>query len=128
MGHIEAHGGRFVTVIPHGRREDTWFRDWARTHAPAWAEAHRCPGARHDDHDKVWRTFQAPAPSADGYRVIWVHSSGKAARDAATRAARIEAGLLSVALFDDGGVVFGDDGRGVETPRRCFSAGRRSLA
>lgn len=25
MGHIAEHGGRFVTVIPHGRREDTWF-------------------------------------------------------------------------------------------------------
>ncbi|WP_448072409.1 IS1634 family transposase [Georgenia yuyongxinii] len=30
MGHIHAHGGRFVTVVPHGRREDTWFRDWAQ--------------------------------------------------------------------------------------------------
>lgn len=96
MGHIDAQGGRFVTVIPHGRREDTWFREWAQTHAPAWAEAHRCPGARQEDPDKVWRTFEAPAPSTDGHRVIWVHSSGKAARDAATRAARIEAGLAAI--------------------------------
>ena len=96
MGHIARHGGRFVTVIPHGRREDTWFRDWAQTHAPGWQEAHRCPGARSDDPDKVWRTFEAPVPSADGYRVIWVHSSTKAARDAATRAARIETGLAAV--------------------------------
>ena len=27
MGHIAGHGGRFVTVVPHGRREDSWFRD-----------------------------------------------------------------------------------------------------
>src|SRR5664280_2804537 len=26
MGHIAGRGGRFVTVVPHGRREDTWFR------------------------------------------------------------------------------------------------------
>jgi transposase len=96
MSHIAGQGGRFVTVIPHGRREDTWFRDWAQTHAPAWEEAHRCPGARREDPDKVWRTFQAPVPSAEGYRVIWVHSSTKAARDAATRAARIEAGLAAI--------------------------------
>lgn len=96
MGHIDAHGGRFVTVVPHGRREDTWFRDWAQTHAPTWAEAHRCPGARQDDPDKVWRTFEAPAPSANGYRVIWIHSSTKAARDAAARAARVEAGLAAI--------------------------------
>ena len=27
MGHIARHGGRFVTVMPHGRRADTWC--WA---------------------------------------------------------------------------------------------------
>ena len=96
MGHIACQGGRFVTVIPHGRREDTWFRHWAQTHAPAWVEAHRSPGARQGDPDRVWRTFPAPAPSIDGYRVIWVHSSPKAARDAAGRAARIEAGLAAI--------------------------------
>jgi len=96
MGHIHSQGGRFVTIVPHGRREDTWFRDWAQTHAPTWTEARRAPGARTADPDRVWRTFQAPAPSVDGYRVIWVHSSSKAARDASTRAARIEAGLTAI--------------------------------
>ncbi|HXZ69338.1 MAG TPA: IS1634 family transposase, partial [Streptosporangiaceae bacterium] len=96
MGHIDTHSGRFVTVIPHGRREDTWFRDWAQTHAPAWVEAHRSPGARQGDPDRVWRTYPAPMPSTDGYRVIWVHSSAKAARDAASRAARVEAGLAAI--------------------------------
>jgi len=95
MSHIASHGGRFVTVVPHGRREDTWFRDWAQTHAPDWAEAHRRPGARLGDPNRIWRTFEPPAPSVDGHQVIWVHSSTKAARDAATRAARIEAGLAA---------------------------------
>jgi hypothetical protein len=96
MSHIASHGGRFVTVVPHGRREDTWFRDWAQTHAPTWQEARRAPGSRLGDPDRVWRTFEAPAPSVDGYRVIWVHSSTKAARDAGARAARIEAGLAAI--------------------------------
>jgi len=96
MGHIAARGGRFVTVVPHGRREDTWFRDWAQTHAPAWLEADRRAGARPGDADEVWRVFEAPAPSLDGYRVIRVHSSSKAARDASARAARIEAGLAAI--------------------------------
>jgi transposase len=96
MGHIAAHGGRFVTIVPHGRREDTWFRNWAQTHAPAWTQARRSPGARTGDPDRIWRTFQAPTPSIDGYRMIWVHSSSKAARDAHARAARIEAGLAAV--------------------------------
>jgi transposase len=96
MRHIASRGGRFVTIVPHARTEDTWFRNWAQTHAPDWTEARRAPGARAGDPDRIWRTFQAPAPSADGYRVIWVHSSGKAARDAAARAARIEAGLAAI--------------------------------
>ncbi len=96
MRHIHGHHGRFVTIVPHGRTEDTWFRNWAQTHAPDWTEARRAPGPRQADPDRIWRTFQAPAPSVDGYRVIWVHSSGKAARDAATRAARIEAGLAAI--------------------------------
>lgn len=96
MGHINAHHGRFVTVVPHGRREDTWFRDWAQTHAPAWTEAERRPGARDGEPGQIWRTFEAPVPSVDGYRVIWVHSTGKSARDAAARAARIQAGLSAI--------------------------------
>src|SRR5680860_1230136 len=96
MGHIASHGGRFVTIVPHGRREDTWFRDWAQTHAPTWQEARRATGARLADPDRVWRTFEAPAPSVDGYRVVWVHASTKAACDAAARAGRIEAGLAAI--------------------------------
>ena len=96
MGHIATHGGRFVTVVPHGRREDAWFRDWAQTHAPAWTAVDRRPGARLGDPDEVWRTFVAPVPSTEGYRVIWVHSSAKAARDASARAARIAAGLATI--------------------------------
>lgn len=96
MGHIAARGGRFVTVVPHGRKEDTWFREWAQTHAPAWVEADRRKGPRLGDPDEIWRTFEAPCPSVDGYRVIWAHSSAKAARDASSRAARVEKGLRAV--------------------------------
>jgi hypothetical protein len=40
----------------------------------------------------------APLPSAEGYRIIWVHSTTRAARDAASRQARIEAGAAIDAL------------------------------
>ncbi|MDA8268033.1 MAG: IS1634 family transposase [Actinomycetota bacterium] len=96
MGHIASNGGRFVTLIPRGRKEDTWFRDWAQTHAPPWSEAERRTSARIGDPDEVWRVFEAPLPSTDGYRVVWVHSSVKAARDAAARSARVEAGLAAI--------------------------------
>lgn len=96
MGHIASGGGRFVTVLPRSRGEDRWFRDWIQTHPPQWTEALRLPGARLGEPDQVYSTVPAPAPSAEGHRVIWVHSSAKAARDAASRQARTEAGLAAI--------------------------------
>src|SRR6266480_1904997 len=96
MGHIDRHGGRFVTVLPRTRAEDKWFRDWAQTHQPQWTEAIRKPGARMGEPDQVYSTFPAPLPSAEGYRIIWVHSTVKAVRDAAARQARIEAGAAAI--------------------------------
>ena len=96
MNHIHAEGGRFITVMPRTRREDTWFRDYVQGHAPQWEEALRREGARQGDPDEVWRTFVAPVPSKEGYRIIWVHSPSKAARDATGRQARIEAGLKAL--------------------------------
>jgi Domain of unknown function (DUF4277) len=96
MRHIDGNGGRFVTVLPRTRAEDKWFRDWAQTHQPQWTEAVRVPGARDDEPDQVYCTFRAPLPSAEGYRVIWVHSTGKATRDATARQARIAAGAAAI--------------------------------
>ena len=86
------------------------IRDRAQTHAPAWQDAERRKGDRIGDPDRVWRTFEAPVPSTDGYRVIWVHSSDKAARDSATRSARIEAGLAAIDALQ---------GR-IESPKSCL--------
>ena len=56
LRHIASNGRRFVTIVPHGRREDTWFRDGA----------HRRPGSRITDPDRIWcrRTSETPGPSA----------------------------------------------------------------
>jgi hypothetical protein len=81
MRHIDSNGGRFVTVLPRTRGEDKWFRDWLQTNQPQWTEAIRLPGERLGDLPRIWSTFPSPLPSAEGYRVIWVHSTVKAARD-----------------------------------------------
>lgn len=99
MGHIDRNGGRFVTVLPAGRKEVTWFTNWVKTHTPAWTEAMRRSGRRIGDPDEVWTTFESPLPSEGGFRVIWVHSSTKHARDAATRRARIEAGEAALEVL-----------------------------
>jgi len=96
MGHISRGGGRFITVLPRSRKEDGAFRAWMQDHQPAWQEAHRAPGARLGDPDQVHSACEAPWPSAEGYRIVWVHDSGKQLRDAATRARRIEKGVQAI--------------------------------
>ena len=96
MRHIDRGGGRFITVLPRSRKEDAAFRAWMQDHQPDWAEAHRAPGARPGDPDQVWSVCQAPWPSAEGYRIVCVHDSGKQQRDAATRARRIEKAVRAI--------------------------------
>ena len=96
MRHIDGEGGRFVTVLPRTRSEDTWFRDWIPANQPQWTAAIRLPGERIGDLPRVWSVFPAPLPAAEGYRIIWVHSSVKAARDTHARRSRLEAGVAAI--------------------------------
>jgi transposase len=101
MRHIDGEGGRFVTVLPRTRGEDKWFRDWIQTNRPQWTEAVRLPGKRIGDYDRVWSTFPAPLPSAEGFRIVWVHSTSKAARDEHIRRSKIEAGVAAIDALND---------------------------
>jgi len=100
MGHIAGRGGRFVTVMPRSRKEDRTFRDWLQTHTPIWTEAARGPGGRLGEPDEIYCTTAAPTPSAEGYRIVWVHSTAKAGRDAASRMARTEAGIAAIEALE----------------------------
>ena len=99
MGHIAGRGGRFITVLPRSRAEDGVFRKWLQTHTPNWTQAAR-RGGRASEPEQVYSTTPAPQPSAEGYRITWVHSTAKAARDGATRSDRIEAGIAAVEALD----------------------------
>ena len=96
MSHIDAHDGRFVSVLPRSRGEDAQIRAWAQTHAFDYTEACRRPGKRNGDPDVVYETAPAPIPSSEGHRIIWVRSSQKHAQDAEARRARIERGMLAL--------------------------------
>lgn len=96
MDHIDRNGGRFVTVLPRTRKEDTEFRHWLHGHDPDWSEAHRHPGRRHSEPDEVFHTTPARSPSTEGHRIIWVRSSTKINRDAEARRARIAKGIAAV--------------------------------
>ncbi|MFU8841919.1 MAG: IS1634 family transposase [Nitriliruptoraceae bacterium] len=93
MDHIHRHQGRFVAVLPATRKEDGQFRDWIVNHGPDWVEALRRPARCQQAPDDLWETCEAPWPSAEGYRIVWVRSSAKTARDAETRHQRIARGI-----------------------------------
>jgi hypothetical protein len=90
MSHIDRHGGRFVTVLPRSRKEDGLLREWMTREAPAFTEAARRAGKRRGDPDNVWSVCPAPFPSAEGHRIVWVHSSAKQRLDETARSERIQ--------------------------------------
>lgn len=92
--HIASRGGRFLCVLPRTRREDGFFRHWIQTHEPAWEEVWRRPNPRRPrGPPDIFRMVEAPAPSAEGHRIVWVWSSLKGERDARSRQAAIERGV-----------------------------------
>jgi transposase len=100
MGHIASNHGRFVTVMSRTRAEDGAFRKHLQTHAPVWTEAFRRPGKHLGDPDEIYSTTPAPLPSAEGYRIVWTHSTAKASRDAQTRSRRIDAGIAAIEALE----------------------------
>ena len=96
MTHIAAAGGRFVTVLPRTRKEDGFFRAWVQDHSPIWTEAARRPSRRPGEPDNLWATTPSPVPSAEGYRIVWVHSTLEAALDADSRQSRIQRAVTSL--------------------------------
>ena len=92
--HIARGGGRFLTVLPKTRREDGWFRDWLQGHTPEWVDLDRAQSPRGGEGgDGVYRGIEPPRRSAEGYRILWIFSSLKAAQDRAARQARIDRAL-----------------------------------
>jgi transposase len=101
MAHIATGCGRFLTVLPRTRREDTWFRDWVQTHTPAWVTVRRRRHPRRQaGPPDVQRVVESPIRSAEGYRIVWVSSSLKAEHDEQARQERIEKGMLALEALE----------------------------
>jgi transposase len=96
VAHIHTRGGRLLSVLPASRREDRIFRDWVVTNTPDWTEAQRRPSRDPDAPEDVLSTYEDHLPSADGHRIVWVHSTAKARRDATRRHARIAKAIVAI--------------------------------
>lgn len=90
LEHIAAQGGRFVTVLPKTRSEDTWFRDWIQSHEAPWVELLRQKNSRRKDGpDEIYFGFESPLASVEGYRIFWILSSQKKEQDRQIRQDRM---------------------------------------
>ena len=89
MAYLHKNGGRFLTVLPRTRAEDAAFRATVRAGAVVWRQIH----VKRDEHGTILDEFSiasTPMPTAEGYRLVWYHSTLKAACDAASRLKRLE--------------------------------------
>jgi transposase len=92
LSYIATHGGRFVTVIPATWREHTQFHAWLRSHPAPWVEVLRRPDPRRKaGPPDVYRGYEHPLRTSQGFRVLWYFSSQKEALDRAAREHRIAA-------------------------------------
>jgi len=91
MNEIARLGGRFITVLPATRKEDALFRQRLRDHpdAIAWREVYQLSNEDGSLRD-VFRVDSSQQLSREGYRLLWFHSQGKAAADAATRTRQLQ--------------------------------------
>ncbi|MGH3499275.1 MAG: IS1634 family transposase [Nocardioidaceae bacterium] len=89
LAHIAARGGRFVTVLPRTRKEDELFRSRLREDtAVVWQVVYDVTDELGEVLDRL--SVCDETMTSDGYRLLWYHSTRKAALDASTRARRIQ--------------------------------------
>jgi transposase len=88
---IAKRQGRFLTVMPRTRSEHARFLAWAQNNEVSWSEVCRKNNPRGKRKPKiVYRGFEDPNHSEEGYRIVWYHSSQKQERDYQTRMKRLK--------------------------------------
>jgi len=91
---IDRAGGRFLTVLPRSRREDTGFREWLQTNTPPWELVWDRDNPRHRDGPRDrWYVYKPELPSKEGWPVIWVWSTLLTLHHAASRDRRLAAAV-----------------------------------
>jgi transposase len=96
MAHVHQHGGRFLTLIPRTRNEDRSFRESLARGRVRWRPIYD----KRDEDGEIIDQFsvsEEPALSAEGYRLVWYHSTRKAENDAAQRARQVDRALRELA-------------------------------
>ena len=93
MAYLHQHRGRFLTVLPRTRGEDKEFRQSLREGKVSWRTVYEKIDEEDDEPKRVLDCFSVtndPVATAEGYRLIWYHSTRKAELDALARANRLQ--------------------------------------
>ncbi|MGI0129594.1 MAG: IS1634 family transposase, partial [Thermoplasmata archaeon] len=88
----------FLTVCPRSRKEDGLFREWVQTHPVEWAEVERRETAWGES--DAWRMAESPIPAGDGFRLVWIWSTGMARVEREAREETIGRALHRLAELD----------------------------
>jgi len=98
LAHIATRGGRFVTVLPRSHKEDEVFRARLRQTPTSivWQQVYEVLDDQGELRDR-FSTCAEEQTSADGYRLLWYHSTRKAQFDALARNRRLQRALAGVA-------------------------------
>jgi len=96
MAYIHQRQGRFLTVLPKTRAEDRVFRDLLSQGRVQWRPLHD----KRNDQGEIVDQYSVSEPatlSAEGYRLVWYHSTRKADDDARARHQQVERALSELA-------------------------------
>jgi transposase len=96
MAYVHQHQGRFLTVLPRTRSEDRAFRDLQASGQVQWRHLHD----KRNDKGEIVDQYSVSEPatlSAEGYRLVWYHSTRKAEQDARSRHQQVERALNELA-------------------------------
>jgi transposase len=91
LQYIHNQNGRFVTILPRTRREDTEFRQQLLTRLDAvnWEHLYDETNDKQEVVDRL-RVCTQNTLSSEGFRLLWFHSTRKAERDAKSRARTLD--------------------------------------
>jgi transposase len=96
MAHIHQHQGKFLTILPRTRTEDRTFRNLLASGQVQWSSIHD----KRDDEGNLVDRYSVALPatlSAEGYHLVWYHSTRKAELDAHARHQKVERALIDLA-------------------------------
>ncbi len=100
MDHIHEGGGRFVSILPRTRTEPRDLRERTSSGEIVWKDLWTRM-AENGDVDDVYRVATASLTTKEGYRLLWIHSLNKKAKDAGRRSRTIERALEALGRLDE---------------------------